>query len=146
MDHLIGGREAIKIASENGYDFEANKVGDGKFYCIFDVDGGSGGFKSDFVINARKSKTFDPALDPDDPAMCRFDLFSGGKKLKNPWKLKALTFTPTMIGKFVYVKTPAYNTNDPHFAIQSIVELKGELTTIVLTGPEGSDWRDAFRP
>ena len=66
--------------------------------------------------------------------------FFGGRTLQPGWTVKSVDLG----GNFTYVQQPRLNTSDPSFRVRLAPGGSATLRKVVLNGPPGADWKEAF--
>jgi hypothetical protein len=66
--------------------------------------------------------------------------FFGGRTLQPGWTVKSVDLG----GNFTYVQQPRLNTSDPSFRVRLAPGGSATLRKVVLSGPVGADWKEAF--
>jgi len=75
---------------------------------------------------------------------CRFEFFTG-KKLRTGWRLVEVRFPYDTDTRVVTFLQRLAGTDVPYFSFETKTPYRGGLQYIVVEGPPGADWRDAFR-
>jgi hypothetical protein len=75
---------------------------------------------------------------------CRFEIFTA-KKLRPGWRLIEARFNHDTDARIVTFLQRLAGTDVPYFSFETHTPYRYGLQYIVLEGPVGADWRDAFR-
>jgi hypothetical protein len=165
VEYALDGRKANDVppfARTHGFSFSGNKVS-GPVSCGVGFSG-QGGFSDALPSVPMSYSVFHLAAAVTAPPMgttvlvnprCRFTFF-GSKKLQPGWRLKNVSFAVHGGGSFSpwvwnFEQIPTGTDEVATFAIllagpQSMATIAVELQKLVLEGPYGKSWQDAFRP
>jgi len=130
--HQVDGRTAWQFAWETGFEYESAGLAP-LSTCVLSP-----------WYNRIEARVAQGPTNIGAQPRCRFELFTK-KKLRAGWKMLEARFNHDTDTRIVTFVQRLAGTDVPYFSFETKTPYRYGLQYIVLEGPVGADWRDAFR-